>query len=155
MTFASFFSALLTCRTSDRWNRTDYRRNHYDHINSMVNFFMTVAYTQKIATVPRIRQARATRKPNLFKIIGNTGNIGSVGRTYQKVYHAWFDILSTGCFSKNSQHRVSIVTVGREAIKAPALSLLFAVSAIITTSAEVIAYFQSRYMARRLSSHTQ
>ena len=66
--------------------------------------------------------------------------MGSVGRTYQKVYQAWLVMRSAGCFSKYSHSSVSTVTSGSAAIRLPMRSLRLATSEMTTTSAAVTRY---------------
>src|SRR6478672_7864420 len=85
---------------------------------------------------------------------GKARNIGSVGTTYQNVYHAWLEIFEAGCCSTYSHINVNTVTSGSAAMKPPSRSLRFAASETMTTTAAVARYFvMSQAMRRILLPH--
>ena len=90
-----------------------------------------------------IDKTKANQNPRFFNKIGNNKNMGNVGRTYQKVKYAWLAIFSWSCFSTYSQTRVKKVISGNDAISAPSLSEIFAISEIKTIMAAVANSFNN------------
>ena len=62
----------------------------------MPNRFITTAKMLKHTVAITALAARAPQKPSRDTRNGKTRNIGNVGKTYQKVYHAWLPIFSAG-----------------------------------------------------------
>lgn len=96
----------------------------------------------KITTVKAQHAMSVGQKPQDGYTKGNTRNIGSVGTTYQNVYHAWLAIFCALCPSNFIQINTNTVTNGKAAIKPPKRSLRLATSEINTTIAAVSAYLE-------------